>query len=56
MSLYHSFFKKGSIAFLRLPFLDFVSRLFLPCTRKKEKKPREKHVAENHSIAEEKRV
>mmetsp|Transcript_20659 Transcript_20659/g.33251 ORF Transcript_20659/g.33251 Transcript_20659/m.33251 type:complete len:91 (-) Transcript_20659:8-280(-) len=30
ISLYHSFLVKGSTAFLRLPFLDFVSLLFLP--------------------------
>lgn len=34
ISLYHSFFKKGSTAFLRLPFLLFVSRLFFPCYHK----------------------
>lgn len=34
VSLYHSFFKKGSTAFLRLPFLLFVSLLFLPCVFK----------------------
>jgi len=31
MSLYHSFFRKGSWAFFFPPFLLFVSRLFFPC-------------------------
>jgi len=38
MSLYHSFLRKGSIAFLREPFLLFVRRLFFPYIDMKEKR------------------
>mmetsp|Transcript_5199 Transcript_5199/g.5415 ORF Transcript_5199/g.5415 Transcript_5199/m.5415 type:complete len:88 (-) Transcript_5199:145-408(-) len=43
MSLYHSFLRKGSIAFLREPFLLFVKRLFFPYIDMKEKEKKMVH-------------